>query len=148
MDMTKKRRTILVISVLIAVVAGVFYQSAAYQKYRAQVGLAKELHKAMNAMMNDFREAQTASVQGVSANGQWRHAIAFTTAQGPVRYQLSGPKSNELKRTAGDGPQLIAHHIGTFNIRRLPEDSAVLEVQIAAQNKSSLSSNFKVRMRD
>lgn len=135
---------------VVAIAAGlVFYNSFARQQYRSQVILAKELRKAMDAMMWDLRQAKAMTVKGVPADGQWRHEIIFDTVRDEgISYLLNGPAGDQLKRAHQETRRLIASHMGELNIRRQAESPSVLEVQIKARNETSLMSNFKIRMQD
>ena len=85
--------------VLVFGAALVVYNITKRQRYDSQVVLAKELHKAMDAMMGDLRQARTITVKGVPPDGQWHHAVTFnTTEEGPVQYRLNNLPGNDLAR--------------------------------------------------
>ena len=116
--------------------------------HNAQMVLARETRKAMDAMMGDLREAKSASITGVPADGKWHHAVAFDKGtEGVVHYELT-PAGHELRRIAPGFDRTVAVHIAGLNIRRQPGVLDVLEVQLQAQNQGTLISNFKIRTRD
>ena len=141
----------IVLFILVLTVAGVFYaKSVSQTKRQSQMALAKEIRKAMDAMMVDFREARSTTIQGVPADGQWHHRVSFNKGgKNVVRYEVTSP-THELMRTEGDLSQFvpIARSIAGLNIRRQPGVLDVLEVQVQAKNQVELVSNFKIRTRD
>lgn len=142
-------KSFLVLVVIIGVLAGLMYNNSVRQKHLSQVALAKELHKAMGAMMTDLRQGRAGSVKGVPADGKWHHEIAFSTIkEGAIEYRLSGESGSDLNRTSAGVSQTIAAHIGTLNLRRQAADNSLMEVQLQARNNLSLTSNFKIRMQE
>ena len=138
----------LVLVFALALGAVLYGKSVSVNTHNAQMALARETRKAMDAMMGDFREARSASIKGVPADGRWHHELAFDKgAQGTVHYGLT-PAGHELRRIAPGSDRTVAVHITGLNIRRQPGVLDVLEVQLQAQNQGTLISNFKIRTRD
>ena len=125
--------------------AMVFWKAKEKQDYNQRVVLAQEIHGAMNHLMFDLRSARQGSVQEVLADGQWHDRIAFADAHGPVEYFL---KDGHLDRRSAGKTMSIADHIAFLHMRRPSADPAVLEVQIQARDRLSLTSNFKIRMQE
>ncbi len=146
--MTSKSKLLLAGILAVAVVSLAVYISSRYQ-YSSQLGLAKELKKAMQAMMVDLSQAKAKSITGVPADGQWHPSIAFENVKSEgVQYVLGGPKRNELSRLSNGSSNRVAEHIGTLHMRRQSADTSMIEVRLQAQNNMSLASNFKIRMQE
>ncbi|MBI4309163.1 MAG: hypothetical protein HY591_02410 [Candidatus Omnitrophica bacterium] len=134
-------------AVILMAGAWLIYNSHA-QKYRLQVVLAKELRKAMGAMMGDLGSARAVTVRGVPADGQWYHEIAFQDGKdGPVQYRI-GPGDNHLNRVGRGGAHVIAGHMRALDVRRQSDNASIVEVRIQAYNGLSLTSNFKIRLQE
>lgn len=135
------------LAVFLAVTGILLYRITVKRNYQSQVVLAQEIRKAMGTMMADLRQAQTATVTGVPADGQWHQAIGFKTPiQGNIKYALNS--SGEIRRSAEGRSQAVAFYMGGLNFRRQPGDLSMLEVQVQARNAASLTSNFKIRMQE
>ncbi len=145
---SKSKAIVIALLVIFGTIGGwLVYKTKARNNYQSQVVLAKELNKAMNTMMSDFRHAKASSVEGVPIDGQWYHEVSFKTIQeGQISYELSGQNNDQLKRINNGEAKLVALHMENLNLRRMPGDNAVLEVQIQARNNAQLTSNFKIRL--
>ena len=142
----KKWTLVLVFALTLGAV--LYGRSPSVNMHNAQMALARETRKAMDAMMGDFREARSATIEGVPADGKWYHSLAFDKGtQGAVRYELT-PAGHELRRVTPGSSRTVAVHIAVLNIRRQPGVADVLEVQLQAQNSGTLISNFKIRTRN
>ena len=132
----------------VAVLALFCVRSIFPNKHDAQMVLAQETHKAMSAMMADFREARSTTIEGVPADGKWYHTVAFEKGQeGIVRYEVT-PASHELRRTSTGFDRTVARYMDGLNIRRQSGALDIFEVQLQAKNQAELVSNFKIRTRD
>ncbi len=137
----------IVFVVLLAILGTVLYVKF-LNKPGSQMVLAQETRKAMDAMMGDFREARSTTIVGVPADGKWHHDVAFNKGEGEVvRYQVVAA-THELQRSEGNNQHTVASHMSVLNVRRQPGVLDVLEVQLQAENQSTLVSNFKIRTRE
>ena len=113
-----KNRSLVLLILLAAL--GAMYYAKYVSKSGSQMALARETHKAMDAMMADLRDAHFATVKGVPSDGKWYHSVSFEkTAEGVVAYEAT-PASHELRRSAAGSSRTVAGHIAELNIRRQP----------------------------
>ena len=116
------------------------------EEYQQKIVLAQDTHKVLGRLMIDLRDARENTIQEVPADGQWHGRFAFeNTQQGSLEYII---KDGHLLRISSGKALLIADNIGDLRIRRQKETPDILEIQLQAQNDTSLISNLKIRIQE
>ena len=146
--MLSKSKVLIVAIFVLFLIVGVWIcrRTIMMNENHSKIVLVKELHKAVSMMMADLRSAKASSISDVPTDGQWYHAVTFSTSQeGPINYNIEGDK---IKRLYKKESYLVASRIGGLNLRRAPGQDSMLEVQIQAKDNLSLTTNFKVRLQE
>lgn len=121
-----------------------FYNIKNKEEFRQKIILAKETKKALERLMFDLREARENTILDVRPDGLWHRRIAFIRAhQGVLEYTV---KKGHLLRLNKGKEMLVADHIGDFCVRRQKGTPDILEVQIKAQDRVSLTFNLRVKI--
>ncbi len=122
------------------------YKVAGWVDHQRQLGLARELRKAISATMLDLSQAKSGSIEGVPSDGQWHHSVRFNTHQyGQISYKLN---SLQLIRQDVKSEQVIATHVKEFNMRRTQREPMIVDVKVILKDGILLSSNFRVRLQE
>ena len=145
-----------------ALIAG----NSSWQLTSTMVELQQEFRKAMDFMTDDLRQAGSASITNVPADGVWYNTITFKKCNGvaggniswagnTVQYVLgTGAGANRLLHKSGGQDKVIAQDIQTLQIRRSLSTPNLVEVSLLAQKNTSggkllsFNSNFSVRLRN
>lgn len=147
--------TVIVFSVILGACYAVLMSgSDSWEANSVRVELQQELRKGMDWILNDLRQAGSASVSDVPANGTWYTSITFRKSNGvssgviswaadTTKYLLGGSDSTQLQRQVGSQtPAVIAQNISTLQFRRLASAPNVVEVNLQAQKKTLRGKNM------
>jgi Tfp pilus assembly protein PilW len=159
--------TVLIFSIILGATYTVLISgSDSWEVNNVRVELQQELRKAMDWMSQELREAGSASITNVLANGTWYTTITFRTATGvtggtidwstdTIQYVLGGADANQLQRIkAGDPTKIVALNIQSLQFRRQASSSDIVEVALQARkstpkgNQLNVNSDFKIQLRN
>lgn len=149
--------TVIVFSVILGACYAVLMSgSDSWEANSVRVELQQELRKGMDWILNDLRQAGSASLSdsGAPVYGTWYTSITFRKSNGvsggaiswaadTTKYLLGGSDSTQLQRQVGSQtPAVIAQNIQTLQFRRLASAPNVVEVNLQAQKKTLRGKNM------
>ena len=120
--------------------------TSSWEINRDRLEVQQELRKGMDWMRRDLRQAGISTVTGVPANGTWYTTIIFQTPSGvaggtitwnaAVQYSRAGTGNQQLLRTVGGTPRVIAQNFNTLQFRRTAADPSVIQISAQAQKNT------------
>ena len=149
--------TVIVFSVILGACYAVLMSgSDSWEANSVRVELRQELRKGMDWILNDLRQAGSASLSDALSPvyGAWYTSITFRKSNGvsngviswaadTTKYLLGGSDSTQLQRQVGSQtPAVIAQNISTLQFRRLASAPNVVEVNLQAQKKTLRGKNM------
>lgn len=167
----------LVTVIIFSMILGVCYMmlisgSDSWEANNVRVELQQELRKAVDWVTEDLRQAGTASITDVPADGNTYTAITFRKASGvssgtitwdasATKYLIGGTNSDQLQRQVGvQTPAVIAQNVQSVQFQRQSASADIVNVAITLQKKTprgkyltgktaiQASASFKVCLRN
>ena len=149
----------LVTVIIFAFILGICYAllisgSDSWEANSARVELQQELRKATDWITQDLRQAGSASITNVPADGATYTSITFRKAAGvsggnlvwdtdTTRYFLGGTGSTQLQKQVGaQTASVIAQDIQTLQFSRQAGTSNIVNVSLQAQKKTPRGKNL------
>ncbi len=135
---------------------------------QAQIGLQRELRKAMEQMKKELFETASIAINDVPANGVWYPSIRLRRVAGlslqgtivwqsnMIQYILGGANLTELHQINSYGPttDIVAHNIQSVQFRRQLATPDIVEVELIGENTTQRDDfepyrlNFELQMRN
>lgn len=136
-----------------------------WQVNRVQIQLQQELRKAMDAMVNDLRQAGPSSIVDVPTDGNWYNSITFRIPEGvaagsidwtdnTLQFLRAGTGTLQLQRIYGAQTKIVSNNITSLQFRRFSTSPSSLEVALQAQRNTlkgqpiTYNLNFNVQLRN
>jgi len=149
----------LVTVIIFAFILGICYTllisgSDSWETNSARIELQQELRKAMDWASQDLRQAGSASIVDVPADGSTYTSITFRKAAGAsggnlvwdtdtTRYFLGGTSGTQLQRQVGSGTaSVIAQNIQSLQFSRQTSTSNIVNVSLQAEKKTPRGKNL------
>ncbi|MBI5415989.1 MAG: prepilin-type N-terminal cleavage/methylation domain-containing protein [Candidatus Omnitrophica bacterium] len=158
---------VLVTVVLLSFIMGICYAllisgSDSWEINNVRVGLQQELRKGVDWITQDLRQAGSASITDVPADGTVHTSITFYKCAGAsggnlvwdsntTRYFLSGSGGNQLQRQVGSQTaSVIAQNVQSLQFSRSSTSPGVVNVTVQAQKApprgKNLSGNVPIQL--
>ncbi len=149
----------LVTTIIFAFIMGICYTllisgSDSWETNSARVELQQELRKAMDWISQDLRQAGSASITNVPADGNTYTSITFRKSAGAsggnlvwdtntTRYFLGGTGNTQLQRQIGSQTaSVIAQDMQSLQFSRQASTSNIVNVSIQTQKKTPRGKNL------
>ncbi|MDD3375173.1 MAG: prepilin-type N-terminal cleavage/methylation domain-containing protein [Candidatus Omnitrophica bacterium] len=164
---------VMVTMLIFSILMGALYMSmnvsqTAWAVNSAQIGLQRELRKAMEQMKKEIFETGSIAINDVPANGNWYPSIRIRRPAGlsanssivwqanMIQYILGGADLTELHQINSVGPtvDIVAHNIQSVQFRRQSETPDVVEVALVGEDATlkgdplTYQLNFKIELRN
>lgn len=137
-----------------------------WETNRVHIELQQEMRKAMEAMINDLRQASNSSIINVPADNQWYPTITFRKPTGvtsgsivwdanTLQFVKGGTDSDQLLRVYNGTTKIMCQYLDSMQFRRQSMSSNTLEVVLRAEDTTTkgvvigydLSFNVELRNR-
>lgn len=118
-----------------------------WQANRTKVELQQDMRKAMEAMINELREAGPASISNVPANNTAYTTITFQIPSGvsfgqvtwdpnSIQYVLGGSPATQLRRVSGGTTKVLANNVQSLQFQRFSADPERMLVTMQGQKNT------------
>ncbi|MCQ9208038.1 MAG: prepilin-type N-terminal cleavage/methylation domain-containing protein [Omnitrophica bacterium] len=152
--------------ILLAALFLIFFTgNSSWQMGNVRIELQQDLRRAMDWTSDELRQSGSSVISGVPSDGTPYNTITFRIPTGvtgttiswdptQIQYSLGGPGGRQLLRTYALDQRVLANNITSFEIRRQPLTSAILEVALEAEKSTpkgiliQLKLDFEVKLRN
>ena len=156
---------------IFSIVAGGIYSiilvsDASWETNDRSIEMQQEHRKAVEWMKDELRQAGTASIFNIPADGNWHNDnISFKKAEGvsggnvnwganAIQFLRGGTNNQQLLRIQGGNTKVLANNILVVRFKRLASNPELLEVRMEADGQTSdgqwvgFDNNFNVQLRN